>query len=254
MSEHSVIRGVICAGGNGTRLHPITKVTNKHLLPIYNKPMIYYAIEFLKSCGIHEILLVTGHEHAGRFTELLGDGSEFGVEMTYRVQEKAGGIAHAIGLAEHFSKGDNLMVILGDNVFILDPEEMAEMKDRSNRFKDEEGAFVFLKAVESPERFGVAELDNGKNIVNIIEKPKLPKSNYAVTGLYLFDNTIFGKIKTLKPSARGELELTDVNNMYLAEGKLRYALLRGGWTDAGTFESLLQASLLAKQMAEKKQG
>jgi glucose-1-phosphate thymidylyltransferase len=241
--------GIILAGGNGTRLRPITNVTNKHLLPVYNKPMIYYPVEFHKSLGITEVLLTTGKEFGGEFTNLLGDGSRFGINLTYKVQEEALGIAHALGLAENIAKGHSMAVILGDNLFFLSNEETKSIRREVEEFaRTPEGAVIFLKRVSDPERFGVAEVDENGRVMGIEEKPKNPKSNYAVTGLYLYDSTVFEKIRRLKPSGRGELELTDVNNAYLLEGKLKSHLLEGEWTDAGTFDSLHRANSLAKDI------
>lgn len=236
------MKGVILAGGLGSRLFPLTKVTNKHLLPVHNKPMIYYPIETLVSGGIKDILLVTGGNSAGDFLRLLGNGKEFGLRsINYAYQEGEGGIAHALGLAEQFAKGEKITVVLGDNI----------IEDNIGPFvkkfeKQERGARVLLKKVPDPHRFGVAEL-RGRQVVNIVEKPSQPKSSYAVAGLYMYDTEIFKIIKTLKPSKRGELEITDVNNAYLRQGQLEYDILRGFWSDAGTFESLGRASALVKQ-------
>lgn len=247
--------GVILAGGSGSRLRPLTSVTNKHLLPVHDKPMIYYPMEFLKELGMKDIILTTGKEHGGDFTELLGDGSRFGVDFTYKVQEGALGIAYALGITHNVVKEDSMIVILGDNIFLCDEKELAEIRKKVDDFtKKPDGAIVFLKEVDDPERFGVAELDKKGNVLGIEEKPAKPKSNYAVTGLYIYDKTVFDKIKKLKPSGRGELELTDVNNAYIKEGKLKYHIIRGSWTDAGTFESLHKASLLSKAISDKKKG
>ncbi len=233
------MKGVILAGGNGTRLRPITLVTNKHLLPVYNKPMIYYPLETLVSGGCSDILIVSGPEHAGHFLHLLGSGKEFGVKLSYELQDEAGGIAQALGLAEDFADGDPVAAILGDNIFEDD------MGQAIKGFASEpKGAHVFLKEVTDPERFGVAEID-GERIVRIIEKPKQPTTKLAVTGLYLYDASVFSMIKKLAPSARGELEITDVNNAYVTAGTMHYSIVQGEWTDAGTFDSLLKASLLA---------
>ena len=238
--------GVILAGGKGTRLRPLTNITNKHLLPVYNKPMIYYPLNFLIKLGFRNIVLVSGREFAGDFANLLGDGSEFGVDLTYKVQNEAKGIAHAIGITENVVKNDPITVILGDNIFLLNEKEMQKIKETIKKFeKNPDGAIIFLKRSKTPERFGVAEVKNGK-IIGIEEKPKNPKSNLVVTGLYVYDSTIFQKIKQLKPSWRNELEITDVNNMYIAEGKLRYHILKGKWTDAGTFESLFNAHAMVR--------
>jgi len=233
------MKGVVLAGGLGTRLAPLTRVTNKHLLPVYKKPMIYYPIEKLVRAGLKEIMVVTGGPFAGDFLKLLGNGREFGLkEVHYTYQEGEGGIAEALGLTENFVEGDRVCVILGDNIFSADIGRGVEefMGQKS-------GAKIFLKEVDDPGRFGVAEL-KGKNVVGIEEKPKKPKSKYAVTGIYMYDNEVFSIVKTLKPSGRGELEITDVNNAYLKRGALTYEILDGWWTDAGTFESLYRANKL----------
>lgn len=237
------MKGVILAGGNGTRLYPLTKVTNKHLLPVYNKPMIYYPIERLVSAGITDIIIVTGKENAGNFMNLLGSGKEFGARFHYTLQDEAGGIAHALLLVQGFVKDDSMTVILGDNIILDDVSEHVKTF--------EEGARIFLKEVNDPQRFGVPEFDENNKIKRIEEKPKEPKSNYAVTGIYQYDNTVFDKISRLKPSARGELEITDVNNLYLEEGKLSHAFLKEPWLDAGTFESLLEASNILRERLNK---
>jgi glucose-1-phosphate thymidylyltransferase len=230
------LRGVVLAGGTGSRLRPLTKVTNKHLLPVGQKPMIYYPIQKLTGVGIEEILIVTGVEHMGDVVGLLGSGKEFGCRFTYKVQDEAGGIAQALGLAENFANGQSLAVILGDNIF------QANLKVHVERFMNQGGgARLLLKQVPDPERFGVAEIHDGK-VLGVEEKPKKPKSNYAITGIYLYDHAVFDIIRTLKPSDRGELEITDVNNAYIREGQLACDVLDGWWTDAGTFESLVRAS------------
>lgn len=233
------MKGIILAGGKGTRLYPCTKVTNKHLLPVFDRPMIYYPMNKIKEAGINEILLVSGSEHAGHFLEILGDGSEFGLKIEYAVQSQAGGIAQALSLAEEFSAGENVAVILGDNIF------SDSFKTEVDNFSD--GGQVFLKEVDDARRFGVADLDENKNVISIEEKPENPKTNLAVTGFYLYDNSVFDKIKKLKPSLRGELEITDVNLDYLKEGKLKASILGGEWTDAGTFESLHKAAKLVQE-------
>ena len=226
------LKGVVLAGGTGSRLMPLTKVTNKHLLAVGRKPMIYYPIEKLISADIKEILIVTGVEHIGDVVSLLGSGADFGCRFTYKVQDKAGGIAQALALAEGFAHGEPIAVILGDNIF------QSPLKKYVDKFKAQKtGARVLLKQVQHPERFGVAQVRNNK-VINITEKPKEPKSNYAVTGIYFYDATVFEIIKKLKPSQRGELEITDVNNSYIAKGQLGYDILDGWWSDAGTFESL----------------
>jgi len=237
------MKGVILAGGEGTRLLPLTRVTNKHLLPVGTKPMIYYPIETLVKSGIKDILIVTGGNNPGDFLKLLRDGREFGLkEIHYTYQEGSGGIAQALSLAEDFADGGKIVVILGDNIF----EDTFSEAVRDFE-KQEKGAKIFLKEVPDPYRFGVAEIKDGK-IVNIEEKPKKPKSNLAVTGLYMYDNQVFDIIKTLKPSERGELEITDVNNFYIRQGAMTYEILKGYWTDAGTFPSLLRATKLVTGM------
>ncbi len=235
------MKGIILAGGNGTRLHPLTKVTNKHLLPVYNKPMIFYPIETLVKAGIKDIIIITGKEHAGSFMSLLGSGKEFNAKFSYALQDEAGGIAQAIGLAEHFVHNEPVAVILGDNIVLDDISE--EVKT----FK--EGGRIFLKEVKDPERFGVPVFENDK-IIRIEEKPKQPKSKHAVTGVYLYDSTVFDKIRTLKPSQRGELEVTDLNNLYLQEGKLSFSFLKSQWLDAGTPDSLLEASNILREITK----
>jgi glucose-1-phosphate thymidylyltransferase len=221
------MRGVVLAGGTGSRLRPLTKVTNKHLLPVGRKPMIYSPIEKLTGMGIEEILIVTGVEHMGDVVGLLGSGREFNCRFTYKVQDEAGGIAQALGLAENFANGQPIAVILGDNIF------QASLKDHAKRFLEQKtGARLLLKRVPDPERFGVAEVREGK-VLSIEEKPKSPKSDYAVTGIYFYDAAVFDIIRTLKPSARGELEITDVNNWYVEQGLMEYDLIEGFWGDAG---------------------
>ena len=234
------MKGVILAGGLGTRLHPLTKITNKHLLPIYDRPMIYYPLQTLVDAGIDDILLVTGGNNAGDFLKLLGNGKEFGLKhLNYTCQEGEGGIAEALGLAEYFSEGDSVIVILGDNII------EKSIKTAVDTFKQQGGgAKILLKEVADPQRFGVAELD-GEKVVNIVEKPKQPKSNLIVTGVYMYDSEVFDIIKTLKPSGRDELEITDVNNRYIRDNKMTFEVLDGWWTDAGTFESLYRANSLA---------
>jgi glucose-1-phosphate thymidylyltransferase len=236
------MKGVILAGGLGTRLAPCTLVTNKHLLPVYDRPMIYYPLQTLVNAGIHDILIVTGGQFAGDFLKLLGNGAGFGLKhLNYTYQEGEGGIAAALGLAEYFAGKDKLCVILGDNLIegnIVNAVRAFEAQPK--------GAKVLLKEVEDARRFGVAEIENGK-IRQIVEKPKQPKSNYAVTGIYFYDPTVFEFIKGLSPSARGELEITDVNNMYLEHGGLTYDFLSGWWTDAGTFASLRRATNLVAE-------
>ena len=233
------MKGVVLAGGTGSRLFPLTKITNKHLLPIYDKPMIYYPIQTLVDAGIKEILIVTGGRNSGDFLRLLANGREFGLKhLDYTYQEGEGGIADALALAEHFADGKSICVILGDN--IIEGSIRHAVEDFS---KQGTGAKILLKEVPDAMRFGVAELRDGR-IAGIEEKPKRPKSNYAVTGIYMYDSTVFDKVRTLLPSGRGELEITDVNNAYIREGSMTYADLEGWWTDAGTFESLLRAGNL----------
>ncbi len=242
------MKGIILAGGIGSRLFPLTKITNKHLLPVYDKPMIYYPLMTLVDAGIKDIMIVTGGHHAGDFLRLLGNGTEFGLKgIHYAYQEKEGGIAEALGLAEHFADGDKVVVVLGDNLI------QKSIKSEVDKFRDQaKGARILLKEVQNPERFGVAEFD-GEKLSRIVEKPKAPKTNYAVTGIYMYDKQVFEIIKTLKPSGRGELEITDVNNKYLEQGELSYSKLDGWWTDAGTFESLLRAgNLVAGTITEGK--
>lgn len=236
------MKGVVLAGGLGSRLHPLTKVTNKHLLPVYNKPMIYYPIQTLVNAGIDDIMIVTGGNSAGDFLRLLGNGKEFGLKhINYTYQEGEGGIAEALSLVEHFAKGDSICVVLGDN--IIEGNILAAKNDYEQQNK---GAKIILKKVNDPQRFGVPELD-GKKIVCIEEKPLQPKSGYAVIGIYFYDSTVFDIIRTLKPSNRGELEITDVNNHYIERGEMTWDELNGWWTDAGMFESLLLATnLVAK--------
>ena len=241
------MKGVILAGGLGTRLYPLTKVTNKHLLPVYDKPMIYYPIQTLINAGIDDILIVTGGNNAGDFLKLLGNGKEFGLKhINYTYQEGEGGIAEALGLAEFFASGEKICVVLGDNLIEKNIRKAVE-----NFQKQKEGAKILLKEVPDPQRFGVAELQ-GDRIVRIEEKPEKPKSQYAVIGIYLFDQEVFNFIKTLKPSDRGELEITDVNNRYIEKGLMTWDILEGWWTDAGTFESLLRANQLVAQTGANK--
>jgi len=237
------VKGIVLAGGLGTRLSPLTKITNKHLLPIYDKPMIYYPIRNLVDAGIEDILIVTGGNHAGDFLRLLGNGKEFGLKhLNYTYQEGEGGIAEALGLAEYFAEEDKIIVILGDNLI------EHGISDYVQRYRQQErGAKILLKEVPEPQRFGVAEIE-GDRIVGIEEKPANPKSSYAVTGYYMYDPQVFEIIKTLKPSNRGELEITDVNNAYIEQGSMTYEIMPGWWTDAGTFESLYHATCL---MAKK---
>ena len=237
------MKGVVLAGGTGSRLFPLTKVTNKHLLPVGRVPMIWHPIWKLKEAGIEEILIVTGTDHMGDVVGLLGSGKDFGCRFTYKVQDEAGGIAQALGLAENFAGSSPICVILGDNVFqdSLRPEVEAFRKQGK-------GARILLKPVEDPQRYGVAEVKDGR-VLGIEEKPKEPKSDLSVTGIYFYDAAVFGIIHTVKPSGRGEMEITDVNNAYIARGELSFGTFQGWWTDAGTFPSLAHANELAAQEA-----
>lgn len=234
------MKGVLLAGGTGSRLYPLTRVTNKHLLPVYNKPMIYYPLKTLRNACIKNILIVSGKGHAGDFLELLGDGKELGVNLSYAVQEEPGGIAQALGLAEDFADNEKIVVMLGDNIV------QDDITQAVNDFKKQKnGAKIFLKEVNNPQSFGVAEVQ-GDKIISIIEKPKQPKSNLAVVGIYMYDADVFNMIKNLKPSVRGELEVTDLNNYYVKEGVMTFEILKGWWGDGGeSFNSLLKASNLA---------
>jgi len=236
-----MLKGVILAGGLGSRLMPLTKVTNKHLLPIYDRPMIHYPLECLVKAGVTDVLLVTGGDSAGHFLKLLGDGREFGARIYYAYQQGEGGIADALKLAEAFIAGERMVVVLGDNLV------QKSIKTSAQRYlAQEKGARILLKKVADPQRFGVAEVQ-GDKVVGIVEKPKQPKSDLAVTGIYFYDKQVFDIIRTLRPSGRGELEITDVNNAYLARGELQWDELSGWWSDAGTFESLYKASTLIRE-------
>jgi glucose-1-phosphate thymidylyltransferase len=239
------LKGVVLAGGTGSRLFPLTKITNKHLLPIYDRPMIYYPIQTLVDAGIRDIMIVTGGRNSGDFLRLLANGKEFGLNhLNYTYQEGEGGIADALSLAEHFADGDKICVILGDNIIEKSIRAAVESFEQQ-----EKGAKLLLKEVSDAGRFGVAEI-RGDKIVGIEEKPRAPKSNYAVTGVYLYDGTVFEKVRQIEPSRRGELEITDVNNLYIQEGTLTFSYLDGWWTDAGTFESLLRAQNLVASMRQ----
>jgi len=244
------MKGVLLAGGLGTRLLPLTRITNKHLLPVFDRPMIFYPLQTLINAGIRDILLVTGGPHAGDFLRLLGNGREFGLtHLNYAYQEGEGGIAAALALAEHFAEGDPLCILLGDNLIEGSVAPAVERFVRQPR-----GARIILKQVPDAERFGVAEIRDGR-IVSIEEKPARPKSDYAVTGIYMYDDRVFDAIRTLRPSARGELEITDVNNWYLERGEVACELLDGWWTDAGTFDSLHRAgNLVAETGANRTDG
>ncbi|MCX7981629.1 MAG: sugar phosphate nucleotidyltransferase [Syntrophales bacterium] len=236
------MKGIVLAGGLGTRMYPLTKVTNKHLLPVYNKPMIYYPIRTLVNAGIDEILIVTGGNNAGDFLRLLGNGKEFGLKhLNYTYQEGEGGIAAALSLAEFFADGEKICVVLGDNIIEKNIRAAVKAFEEQPR-----GARILLKEVPDPQRFGVPVFENGR-IIRIDEKPSVPASNYAVIGIYMYDHRVFDFIRNLKPSDRGELEITDVNNFYIQEGTLEWSVLDGWWTDAGTFDSLLYACNMVKK-------
>jgi glucose-1-phosphate thymidylyltransferase len=243
------MKGVVLAGGLGTRLNPLTKVTNKHLLPVYDRPMIYYPIETLVNAGIEEIMLVTGGSNAGDFLKLLGNGKEFGLKhLNYTYQQGEGGIADALRLAEHFADGEQICVVLGDNII------EGNIAAAARAFLEQKvGAKILLKEVADPQRFGVPVLE-GKQVVRIEEKPKEPASHYAVTGIYFYDAQVFQIINTLKPSGRGEMEITDVNNAYIQAGQLTWNVLEGWWTDAGTIQSLFLANQLVAKTGANKMG
>src|ERR1700737_1802071 len=244
------MKGVVLTGGAGSRLNPLTRVTNKHLLPFFDKPMVYYPIQTLVNAGIEDILIVTGGRNTGDFLRLLGDGRNFGLKhISFAYQEGEGGIAQALGMAEYFANGESICVLLGDNIIENNICQAVE------NFKNQTGgAKILLKQVPDDHRFGVADI-RGSRVIGIEEKPKVAKSNYAVVGIYLYDKTVFEKIRRLKPSERGELEITDVNNFYIDEDKLTYEIMEGWWTDAGTFESLLRANnLVAGSGANKMPG
>ena len=239
-----MLRGVILAGGSGSRLYPLTKVTSKHLLPVGNEPMVFHTVKQLATAGVTDILIVTNPQYVGDFVNALGSGKDFGCEFTYRVQEEAKGIADALALAERFAGGSRIAVLLGDNIF------QTSIQHAVNDFQaQQQGARVLIKEVSDPERYGVATL-NGNHIVAIEEKPKHPKSNYAVVGAYFYDASVFDIIQTVEPSARGEYEITAVNNAYIARGELEYSLVQGEWVDAGTFDSLVEAHQIALNSSE----
>ncbi len=234
------LRGVVLAGGSGSRLHPLTKTTNKHLLPVGTKPMVYYPIEALVSAGIVDILVVTGVHHFGALVAQLGSGADFGCRFTYKVQDRAGGIAEALGLAEDFARGERVAVVLGDNVFD------APLRPHLDRWHESgKGAMILLARVPDPQRFGVPRFD-GDQIVEVIEKPTVPPSPFAVTGVYFYDAAVYDIIRTLRPSSRGELEISEVNTRYIARGQMHWAELGGRWTDAGTMESYARAQALLR--------
>lgn len=240
------MKGIVLAGGLGTRLFPLTKITNKHLLPVYDRPMIYYPIQTLVEAGVKDILIVTGGNNAGDFLRLLGNGKAFGLKhLNYTYQEKEGGIAEAVGLAEEFAEGEKVVTILGDNLI-----EQSIRKEVEEFKRQKSGGRIFLKKVKNPREYGVAVL-NGNKVVRIEEKPKNPKSDLAVVGLYMYDNQVFDIVKALKPSRRGELEITDVNNAYIRKENLTYSVLKGFWADAGeSIDALLDANLLISQRAQ----
>lgn len=235
------MKGIVLAGGTGSRLYPLTKIMNKHLIPVYNEPMIYLPLKTLINAGIEDIMIVSGKGYCGQFLELLEDGSNFNIHLSYMVQTEPRGIAQALGLCRRFIKNDNMAVILGDNIF--------ENIFNFDNFRD--GAKIFLKEVSDAYRFGVAEIKDDR-IVSIIEKPNVPSSNLAVTGLYLYDSRVFKIIDTIEPSNRGELEITDVNNICIKEGKMQYQIIDGFWSDAGTFESLFRSSSFIRSMNKYK--
>ncbi len=236
------MKGIVLAGGIGSRLYPLTRVTNKHLLPVYDKPMIFYPLQTLVDAGVRDILIVTGGQNAGDFLRLLQNGKEMGLQqLSFAYQEGEGGIADALRLAEPFAKGGNICVVLGDNIIEGDVRGAAASFEQQ-----EKGAMVMLKQVPDPERFGVPVIEDGR-IVRIEEKPKTPLSPFAVIGIYFYDSSVFDRIRMLKPSGRGEYEITDINNSYIAEGTLRHTILDGWWTDAGTFESLWHASSMVRE-------
>jgi len=243
------MKGIVLAGGLGTRLHPLTKITNKHLLPVYDKPMIYYPIQTLVNAGIDDIMLVTGGTKAGDFLQLLGNGSQFGlVHLNYTYQEREGGIAEAVGLCENFVGGSKMVIILGDNIIEKGIKAAVEAFK-----KQKSGARILLKRVKNPREYGIAEIDDGR-IVGIVEKPEEPKSDLAVIGVYMYDNRVFEFVKGLSRSARGELEITDVNNLYLERGELTYSILEGHWADAGeSIDALLETNVFVKEHGVNKE-
>jgi len=231
------MKGIILAGGAGTRLHPLTKVTSKQLLPIYNKPMVFYPLQTLINAGIKDILLISDPINIGNFVKLLGSGKDFGIKISYEVQDKPEGLAQAFILAENFIGEDNVTMILGDNLFVGDDKFL---ENAIKEFKT--GGSIFAKQIKDPKRFGVVEFNDNKKVISLEEKPEDPKSNFAVVGLYIYDNSVIKKAKNLKPSERGELEITDLNKVYLKEDKLKVHIYNGYWLDTGTFDSLLEAS------------
>ena len=240
------MKGVILAGGKATRLHPLTLVTNKHLLPIYDKPLIYYPLEAMARAGVEEVLVITNPEHAGHFLRLLRTGQEFGLKLTYELQEQAGGLAQAVGLAESFARGSKLLVLLGDNIFTHD------LRPAVDAFREQErGALIFAVEVDEPQHYGVVEMRDGR-VIGIEEKPAEPKSNLAQTGIYLYDERVFSFMERLAPSARGELEITDLNNVYVQEQSMRCEVLDGYWIDAGTsHDELLAANVRVAELRRR---
>lgn len=237
------MKGVILAGGKATRLHPLTRVTNKHLLPVYDKPLIYYPLEAMARAGVEEVLIITNPEHAGHFLQLLRTGSDFGLRLTYELQEQAGGLAQAVGLAEPFARGSKVLVLLGDNIFTHDLRPAVDAFRRQDR-----GAAIFAVEVAEPQHYGVVEMQDGR-VIGIEEKPAQPKSNLAQTGIYMYDERVFSFMEHLAPSARGELEITDLNNLYVAEGSMRCEVLGGYWIDAGTsHDELLAANVRVAEL------
>jgi glucose-1-phosphate thymidylyltransferase len=238
------MKGVVLAGGKATRLRPLTKVTNKHLLPIYDRPLIYYPLQAMARAGVHDVLVITNPEHAGHFIQLLGSGREFGLHLAYELQEEAGGLAQAVGLAKSFVGDDKVLVLLGDNIFTHDLRPAVESFTRQER-----GAMIFGVEVAEPQHYGVIEM-NGDQVVGIEEKPAKPKSQLAQTGIYMYDERAFTLMEELKPSARGELEITDLNNLYVREGSMRCEKLDGYWIDAGTsHDELLSANVAVAELA-----
>ena len=238
------MKGVILAGGKATRLRPLTLVTNKHLLPVYNKPMIYYPLESMKKAGIRDVLIITNPEHAGQFINLFRSGKEFGLRLFYEIQDEAGGLSQAVNLAESFVEGERVLVILGDNIFTHD------LSGAVKKFRQrKKGAMIFVKEVENARQYGVVELDRAGKVVSIVEKPSEPKSNLAQTGIFMYDERVFEMIKNLQPSARGELEITDLNNFYVKDGTMECEVMQGWWVDAGTsFDDLLRANQIVAEM------
>lgn len=241
------MKGVILAGGKATRLRPLTLVTNKHLLPIYNKPMIYYPLESMKRAGIEEVLIVTNPEHAGQFINLFRSGREFGLRFFYEIQDEPGGLSQGVGLAESFAEGEKILAILGDNIFTHDLSSAVKKFERR-----EKGAMIFAKEVENAKEYGVVELNDLGKVLSIVEKPEKPKSRLAQTGIYMYDKRVFDLIRSLEPSARGELEITDLNNRYAAEGTLECEVIPTWWVDAGTsFDDLLRANQIVAEIIRK---